>query len=308
MKRNSFLLVMFVGSLFIEQLQATEKTPAAVIDLVPQNVSQMVTAILSECLRSELFKTIQYDVINRENMESILKEQAFQISGACDDMECIIRVGKILAVRKMFTGTLGKLGEKYILTLKIIDVETAKIDNIRTAERICSEGELPNLLRNTLYTLLGRPEKKWVAQKPPIELAEKLSLGINWPGVAIKYGISNVVALEARAQFGEGATAFGPRLHINFFRTYAFVGFTGLELDYILFNSEMTSGDGFAIYGLIGCEIFAIRSISFLVDIGPAYVTLGDEDYSVGNIHFVANLGLNFYFSKESLKEFFKGY
>lgn len=175
MVKRFFVVLIAITTLSSpNRLQATEKIPAAVINLVPQNVSHMVTATLSECLRTELFNTGQYDVINRENMKEILQEQKFQMAGLCDNMGCIVQVGKVLGVKKMFTGSLGKLGKKYVLTLKIVDVQSAKIDNIEKSERICAEEDLSNLLRDTLGRLVPRAEeiieKKVIV--PPVERKE----------------------------------------------------------------------------------------------------------------------------------------
>ncbi|MBA7518338.1 hypothetical protein ES705_10408 [subsurface metagenome] len=141
-------------------------------------------------------------------------------------------------------------------------------------------------------------KRKW-REKHPVELAERGSLGLNWPGVSARYWLKTTgdifYSLEGRAQFEKGVSAFGGRACICLSRTYAFVSYVGAEIDYIKFKSEMTSGTGFAYYGLLGGEIFFTRKMAFGLDFGPAYITIGDKDYSVGNIHFVVNLGLNFY-------------
>ncbi len=135
--------------------------------------------------------------------------------------------------------------------------------------------------------------RRWRAEHP-VELAQRTSIGLNWPGISVKYWGPSA-SLEARAQFDKGVNAFGIRYCSRLSRTYSFVSYLGGEIDYIKFKSDMTSGNGFAFYGLLGGELFFTRHIAFTLDFGPAYITIGDEDYSVGNIHFIVNLGLNFY-------------
>jgi curli biogenesis system outer membrane secretion channel CsgG len=60
---------------------------------------------LTDALRSELGKSGKYQVMERSQMDDILKEQGFQQSGACDEASCAIEIGKILAVNFIGVGT-----------------------------------------------------------------------------------------------------------------------------------------------------------------------------------------------------------
>jgi len=124
-----FLILTVVLGLFAATLSAQEpKTTAAVMDLqAEEGVSQSVSRILSDCLRTHLVNTQKFTLVTRENMEQILKEQNFQMSG-CTSNECVVQVGQLLGVRKMLAGSIGKVGATYLITLKIIDVESGKIE------------------------------------------------------------------------------------------------------------------------------------------------------------------------------------
>ncbi len=86
--------------------------------------------IISDRLRGELFNTGMVEVMEREQMQEILKEQGFQASGVCTDEECLVKMGHILGVQKLVTGSIGKLGSKFLINIRSVDVQTARIDRV----------------------------------------------------------------------------------------------------------------------------------------------------------------------------------
>ena len=68
-----------------------------------------------------------FTVLERGAINSILKEVDFQQSG-CTSAECAVQIGKVLAVRKMIVGSVSKLGRKYFIALRMVDVESSQID------------------------------------------------------------------------------------------------------------------------------------------------------------------------------------
>jgi hypothetical protein len=59
-------------------------------------------------------------------METILKEQGFQLTGCVTD-RCMIEIGQLLGVSRMIAGTVGKLGPLYTINLRMVDVATGEI-------------------------------------------------------------------------------------------------------------------------------------------------------------------------------------
>jgi hypothetical protein len=68
----------------------------------------------------------RYTVVERRDIEVILAEQNFQISGYVDD-DSIVSIGKILGVTVAITGNISGTGSRKRLVLKALDVETAVI-------------------------------------------------------------------------------------------------------------------------------------------------------------------------------------
>lgn len=108
-------------------IEPNNKLNIAVVDFAPRNVSVSDASIISDFLRIRLVNTNVFNVIEKENMKDILKEQNFQQSG-CTDIETAVQIGKILNVRKLVFGSYGLfLEEVYHISVSIVDVETGKI-------------------------------------------------------------------------------------------------------------------------------------------------------------------------------------
>jgi hypothetical protein len=138
-------------------------------------------------------------------------------------------------------------------------------------------------------------------------LKGKLGIGLGYPWVSIKYGITHKFSIEVRGAFGSGINVYGVRLYYNFnpkHRIDRIVIFTGLEGDYVSFNvdtgnkEEKMSGNGYIGYTFLGGEYFITKRFTLNLDIGPAFISLEEDEFnlSVDGIEYVFNLGINFYF------------
>jgi Curli production assembly/transport component CsgG. len=99
----------------------------AVNNLKATGVTENEALSLTDALRSELGKSGKYQVMERSQMDEILKEQGFQRSGACDEASCAIEMGKILAVNYMVMGNIGMVGKTYTLSVRFVEVGTGRI-------------------------------------------------------------------------------------------------------------------------------------------------------------------------------------
>jgi hypothetical protein len=93
-------------------------------------VTQGEAEIITDRLRVELFNTGKVSVMERDQMQEVLKEQQFQQSGACSDEACLVKMGQILGVEQLATGTIGKLGSMYLLNVRMISIETAQVTRV----------------------------------------------------------------------------------------------------------------------------------------------------------------------------------
>jgi len=148
-----FLLLLYV------MIQSTHaKTTLAVYDLKASNLlTSEEVLILTNHLTSLVTKSGQYDILDRSRMSEILQEQGFQQSGCTSDA-CAVQAGQLLGVQKMLTGSVGRFGKLFTIELRLVDVETGKIDLSATyyyqgeMEKLLTEG-----LQNSLDNLFSLP-------------------------------------------------------------------------------------------------------------------------------------------------------
>ena len=144
-KKTMILIFLFFSTSFAQN----SKLNIAVMDLDPTGISKNEAQFLTDRLRTELFETGVYQVVERDKMNAILNEQGFQQTG-CTSVECAIEIGQLLNVQVMVAGSIGKIEEIYSLSLRMIDVETGAI--IRTATRDY-EGKLSDVLTEVIPEL-----------------------------------------------------------------------------------------------------------------------------------------------------------
>lgn len=99
----------------------------AVAELSAFGIQETEAQTLTENLRSSLVDTGYFTVASRNDMLELLNEQHFQRAQS-DDTQSIVHMGRILSVRKMVSGSVGKVGETFTITVQMVDVETGKID------------------------------------------------------------------------------------------------------------------------------------------------------------------------------------
>jgi branched-chain amino acid transport system substrate-binding protein len=101
-----------------------EKPRISILSLEGRNVNETDTLILTELISSSIIRTRHYQVIEAGQRDKILAEAKFSMTGLTEENQ--IEIGKLLAARKMIAGSISLLEEKYLLNIRILDVETGE--------------------------------------------------------------------------------------------------------------------------------------------------------------------------------------
>lgn len=101
---------------------SAERMQIAVLDLQPKDVSKIMTGAITDIIRAEMVKTGLFVVVERGQMNEILKEQSLQMTG-CTDSSCAVQIGKLLSAKKILVGEVNKIGSSFMITVRIVDVE-----------------------------------------------------------------------------------------------------------------------------------------------------------------------------------------
>lgn len=187
LEKEGSLISGFIHELFVEEVKMEElpekkveippekpelrvkKPVLAVVNLTPQNVSFEDANIITGFIQEELFFAGQYELIERTQVEEVLKEYQNEQTGICD-LKCAINVGKHLKANQIIMGTVGKLGEFFTVQIKTVDIESDKISNMSSIRAKCQLGELPNYIGELVGKMTREPVK---AESPAQESPKK---------------------------------------------------------------------------------------------------------------------------------------
>lgn len=110
--------------------------------------------IASTITQLELDKINKYQVLDRFDMQEVSDIEAFEI---CFGKSCLIEFGQELGVDYILSGNIDELGNKIVVTLKLIDVKKGDIIKTQTAEFDNQEAELQRMIGIVLKEMHDMP-------------------------------------------------------------------------------------------------------------------------------------------------------
>ncbi|MCX5776199.1 MAG: hypothetical protein NTX32_00990 [Candidatus Firestonebacteria bacterium] len=134
--KKTFLLLFL-----ITQTYASDKISMAVNDFDASGVTPAIAASVADFIQDGLMQTGRFTVVERKNVQKLLKEQMFQKTG-CTSTECAVEIGKMLNVNNIVTGRVSQMGSRIVISLSLVDVEAGKIGLTDSVE--CGSVELLN--------------------------------------------------------------------------------------------------------------------------------------------------------------------
>ena len=117
---NHITLLLFIG------LAWGQSTTIAVFPLENNGLKDSEVRTLTERLQGELVKIGGYTVVERKKIEKVIQEQKFQMSGLIDE-KYLIDIGKMLGAELIVLGNVGKVGNIYTVSARIVNSKTAEI-------------------------------------------------------------------------------------------------------------------------------------------------------------------------------------
>ncbi len=295
-------------------MAAEVRQKVAVMDFKTVGDSKDLGEGAAEILRTTLMETGKYTVVERSMLKEALEEQKLSLSGVVDQTTAV-GIGKILGAQLVAVGSVVKMDERsYTLNIRFVDVATGEVisgKKLTTKNR----GDIPDLCGQIVKMLTKRDVPQMEEEQPlpqPIikpskrqtpktntQLTEgNWALGAIYPGAALKYVTSGKSAWELRVQTGSKILALGTRYYSCFTQASNPRLFWGVEGDYITFKGNVSKGTGFAGGAFVGGEIFLTKQIGLLMDFGPTYISLSDNNFSetASSLEYVLNMGIYWHF------------
>jgi len=102
---------------------------------VRRGVDPVIARVVEEFLANETARLRDYQVIGRDDIQRMFDhEQQKQMVG-CDEDSCLAEIGGALGVDLLLAGSMDKVGETLLISIKLINIRTAQVER-REAGRL----------------------------------------------------------------------------------------------------------------------------------------------------------------------------
>jgi len=147
------------------------KSTIAVMDFAPSNIPAGDAVIVSGFVRAAVVRSGKFTVVEKNNMDKVLAEQAFQQTG-CTTSECAVKLGRLLNTRKMVIGEFALLGGVRFLTASLVDVETGQIEKTARVKgfEVATADEAADRLVSQLTGVAVAPGSERMGAAPPRQI------------------------------------------------------------------------------------------------------------------------------------------
>jgi len=152
------LVVIIAASSFAAEKPAKQvkdlSNLIAIFDFdVVGKVDKDVSRPLSDSMRHTIVKSGRFKVMDRANMDRILKEQAFQMTGGVQK-ERAVEAGQFLGVGKIVIGSIGIVGRTYMISISLVNIESGETERVEEDTCKCEIDELIESVKRAASKLM----------------------------------------------------------------------------------------------------------------------------------------------------------
>lgn len=128
----------------------------AVMPFAARGVPRATAAAMMQILSTELNQIEGVRVISSDDIAALLaKVETEGKLGCTENMECVVEIGAALGLSKLVTGSVGKIGDTYVVAAQLIDTRQAEVQN-RVLEAFAGDpDELARAIKLTAYRIAG---------------------------------------------------------------------------------------------------------------------------------------------------------
>lgn len=150
-KSVKMMAVLIIISCMTAEAQTTKKT-AGVLNIYSSGIGIEDTQ-MGNLVRSEVEKLDTFDVIDRFDIDYMIKQKS--LNAECNSKLCLVEIGKIINADKMFSGSVEMIGQKIIITLRLIDVKTGAVEKTCVNEFLNLPSEIKSMLNISVCEMFG---------------------------------------------------------------------------------------------------------------------------------------------------------
>ena len=165
MRRSHCLILLLVFILSPSFGLGKDLPKIAVWDLDARNTPASHAKELTSILVSEIAQTKKFEAFSQENVRTLAGFTAERMMLGCTDSKCLTALGQ-MDIAKLISGSVGKIGNVYSISLNLFDTQNAKAENA-LSEFCRTEEELIPMVQRAVRKLLGLPVEASASILPP---------------------------------------------------------------------------------------------------------------------------------------------
>ena len=155
--KNMFRKILIISILLLVEVSViaqVEKLRVAVFDPTSSSVSvdEGTRDAVRELISSTFVNTGRYIIVERSLLQQVMKEQKMSNMDAFDESQAT-ELGRLIGANKVILSVISLVGGRNMLSIKMIDVKTATIDQQKT--KIVSTNDLLDIVEPLSLDLLG---------------------------------------------------------------------------------------------------------------------------------------------------------
>lgn len=240
------------------------KKNIAIADFKNESITakkNMIGEAINNLLSTKFSHSTIFNLIERKNLDEVLKEQELQLSGLTDS-ESVVEVGKLLNADVILFGSITEAAGQFNITAKLIDVETGK----------------------TISETISIDKKDMIETSEKLDMAyvQKMGVGIsiNFMGVTAMGDNSTLVPAPA---FNETALyrRIGVEVKYRFTKNLMFGGGINMLWGQVYYHPDLS-------WDLPNVSLYTNGS-------GPFHIDASGVGFPL-NLYFVCNLSRSFSF------------
>lgn len=219
-------------------IQAQTKTSIAVIGIDTKGI-ELDNTSMGNLIRLELEKANRYEVLDKYDVANKLSENAIDPDN-CFGKTKLIRAGKLLQTEKVLTGNVEKFGDKIIFVLRMIDVQSERIENTNVMEYLYLEAEIQTMAKISVNNIIGVENDKLL-----VDLLIDYDNLVSSPKTTVKL---NGPRMGASMVFGETADRLAASEEKGGYDMYPVSSIFGYQYEF----QYLSSGDFQALVEMVG--------------------------------------------------------
>ena len=200
---KSYLSILIVITSMCIPYSSFAKEKMAVMDLKAKyGVADGLAEALSVEVRNVIHSQGEYEVLSKEDLETIAERTKMRQSLGCDDTQCLIDFGQAIGTKYMVAGSVSKLGDTYSVDLRLIDTEgdDTGVKNRASKKCACPEDQLFGTAMDAATLVMGKEISETAAAEtasqpvsPGLSQGDVSNVGGVWEDGALRIVVDDVV-------------------------------------------------------------------------------------------------------------------